>query len=172
MAPEGDPSRETARSADHGSVVLCRFPLPRSGGAPAGPRPGLVVGVRSLHGRAYYDVAASAPADNRPLSGSALAVTDLGDVGAAGLRYPTVFNLKRRVLVPADGHPAFGGRLGRLTAHRAAELRERLLALGDICPSPNDEVSGGGRRVAEVGRRPGKRMARVAGRRVRDPAEP
>ena len=169
-APEGAPSRETARSVEHGSVVLCRFPLPRSGGAPAGPRPGLVVGVRSLHGRAFYDVAASAPADNRPLPGSALAVTELGDVGAAGLRYPTVFNLKRRVLVPADGHPAFGGRLGRLTARRAAELRERLLAVGDVCPSPIDEVSGGGRKVAEVVRRPGKRIGRGAGRRVRDPA--
>ena len=171
-APEGDPSRGTARSVDHGSVVLCHFPLPRSGGAPAGPRPRLVVGLRSLHGRDYYDIAASAPADNRPLSGSALAVTDLGDIGAAGLRYPTVFNLKRRVLVPADGHPAFGGRLGRLTARRAAELRERLLALGDACPSPIDELMGSGRKIAEVVRRPGKRIGRGAGRRVRDPAEP
>jgi hypothetical protein len=127
--------------------------------------------VRSLHGQAYYDIAASAPADNRPLSGAALAVTDLGDVGAAGLRYPTVFNLKRRVLVPAEGHPAFGGRLGHLTARRAAELRERLLAIGDVRPSPIDEVTGG-RKMAEVVRRPGKRMGRGAGRRVRDPAEP
>jgi len=161
----------SGRSAQQGSVVLCRFPLARSGGVSVGPRPGLVVGVRSLHGQTYLDIAASAPADNRPLAGSALAVTDLGDVGAAGLRYPTVFNLKRRVLVPADGHPAFDGRLGHLTAHRAAELRERLLALGDVCPSPIDEVTGG-RKMAEVVRRPGKRIRRSVGRHGPEAAEP
>lgn len=43
----------SGRSAQQGSVVLCRFPLARSGGTPVGPRPGLVVGVRSLHGQTY-----------------------------------------------------------------------------------------------------------------------
>jgi hypothetical protein len=126
-------SKEVTSGA--GQVIVCLFPdlrNPRSGGS---LRPGIVVNVRELSGKRYFDVAYGAPAEGAA-RGHELDIASETEVQTARLKVGTRFNLRRRVLISEDDTQHLRGRLGQLTQGASIRLRETLGRAGDVSPTP------------------------------------
>ncbi|SFB13209.1 Phage integrase family protein [Poseidonocella pacifica] len=138
-----------------GDTAICAFPLKRRSQELTSPRPGLVVSVRLLSGRRYLDIAHGAPAgDGRPAPHK-FTLTQSEQLNAALLRRPTVFDLKRRILIAEDDARFLHRRLGSLAASARKRLGESMHFVGDVSPQPVAEQKAG-RTTTQVVQRAGK----------------
>lgn len=145
-----------------GDLVICAFPRRRTNDGKSSSRPGLIVGVRSMGGRKFLDIAwggalaASGPAPYE------LEISRSLELAEAQLDIPTQFNLRRRFLVPEEGTNLLHRRLGRIGKNAKSRLRECLGYVGDISPEPVLENTRSPRppTVERVGIKSAKRLRR------------
>ena len=148
-------SQEVAAGA--GQVLVCVFPdlrNPRSGGS---LRPGIVVNVRELSGKRYFDVAYGAPAEGVSREHE-LDVASTTEIEAAKLKVATRFNLRRRVLIAEDNGQHLKGHLGKLPLGASTRLHETLGRAGDVSPTPVTEKTAKSGPVIEYKSAPRKRV--------------
>nr|WP_255703038.1 tyrosine-type recombinase/integrase [Roseivivax sp. GX 12232] len=133
-----EPGRRLADLAT-GDLVVCVFPSRRPGVTEAAARPGVVVTTRSMAGRKFLDIAWGGPMTPDRAARHVLAIAQPVEMAEAKLDIPTRFNLRRRVLVPAEDTTRLHGRLGRIGKSAEARLRESLIHAGDVSPEPIEE---------------------------------
>ena len=122
-----------------GDLVVCVLQHRGAGTLPASARPGLVVNVHTLSGRKLLDIALSAPSGNRVAEPFEFSVAGAKEIADAQLAEPTLFNLRRRILVNAADPAHLQGRLGALGEGALVRMRESLQNVRDVAPEPIDE---------------------------------
>ncbi|MEO9629684.1 MAG: DUF6538 domain-containing protein [Sulfitobacter sp.] len=144
----GDEPRSVADKADLRTADLCRgdlviglFPTRNAGSDSPAPRPGLVVDTRTLAGQTYLDVAWGGPIGPSRAAPHELVLTQPKEMLVAQIDIPTRFNLRRRILVPAESKAFLHGRLGRIGEGACTRLRECLIHAGDVSPTPFQEAN-------------------------------
>lgn len=149
-------SSGTANGFEAGDTAICVFPLTRRGNGDAQPRPGLVVGAKSMNGRRYLDIAQGFPADAGTVARHQIAVADPAGLASAGLKIPTCFDLRRRILVAETDSHRIHCRLGTLDSLPRKRLPEALSFVGDISPDPLCDRRTAPRAAFQVERRSAK----------------
>jgi hypothetical protein len=138
--PDADEQCEAERGSaagyEVGDTAICVFPLKRRGNSDGQPRPGLVVGVRTMNGRRYLDIAQGSRAQPKPIAPHLIAVNDQDGLSLARIKMPTCFDLRRRILVAEDDTLRIHRPLGMLADTAKKRLREALGFVGDISPEP------------------------------------
>ncbi|MFA8386515.1 MAG: tyrosine-type recombinase/integrase [Pelagibaca sp.] len=141
LADQTEGTARTASGLEPGDTAICVFPLTRHSHKDGQPRPGLIVGSRTLKGRRYLDIARSAPAEPGDFAPHHLVVADQAGLACARIKMPTIFDLRRRILVAEDDTHRLHRRLGTLNAISRKRLPETLAFAGDISPDPVCEQS-------------------------------
>lgn len=113
MAP--DAAAEDLRPGD---TAICVFPLARRSIRNGQPRPGLVVGVKVMNGKRYFDVAIGAPAQPDAVLPHQIVVADDAGLASARIAMATCFDLRRRILVAEDDRLVFTAASDRWRAGR------------------------------------------------------
>ena len=153
LKPGGEEMCQQPDSFAPGDLVICLFPTRQSGSGNSTPRPGLVIGTRTLGSTTHLDIAWGGPLEASGPAPHEIVLSEPTEMSKAQLDIPTRFNLRRRVLVPATSIDYLHGRLGRIGKSAAVRLRECVIRAGDVSPAPIQEASGTTVRPLTVERR-------------------
>lgn len=140
-APTGsEQSSETDRRTGQfeiGDTANCIFPAKRQGKTDRKPTPGLVVGVKTMHGRRYLDIAEGRSTQaGEVIAPYQLVIGDPSSLTAAGIKLPVRFDLRRRVLIAETDTRHICGPVGTLADSLRMRLSEAKTCAGDISPQP------------------------------------